>query len=115
MTSNREKGRQFEIEKLKAFKETADNVEEQVTIAVTGPSGETVRTRIDAMGYDKETGSLVIHEYKSSPTAPLTANQEKAFEMIRGGAKAVVVGKGKGVFKGGFELPEGTEITVIRP
>lgn len=115
MTSNRERGRQFEMEKLKAFKETADKVEEQITIAVTGPSGETVRTRVDAMGYDKETGSLVIHEYKSSPTAPLTVNQEKAFELIRGGAKAVVVGKGKGVFKGGFELPEGTEITVIRP
>lgn len=115
MANIRNQGRQYELERLEDFKKIATDVEEQITIDVEAPDGEIVRTRVDAMGYDKETGQLLIQEYKSSVTAPLTPNQEKAFQLIKDGANAHVVGKGKGIFRGGFEIPPGTEIPVIRP
>ena len=59
-------------------------------------------------------GNVVIQEYKSSLTAPLTKNQTKAFpEIFENGG--TVVGKGKGIFKGGYQIPSGTEISIIRP
>ena len=58
---------------------------------------------------------MLIQEYKSSATAPLTENQLEAFELISKGSNGTVVGKGKGIFKGGFEIPPGTNIEVIRP
>ena len=115
MANIRNQGRQYELERLEDFKKIATDVEEQITIDVETPDGEIVRTRVDAMGYDKETGQLLIQEYKSSVSAPLTPNQEKAFQLIKDGANAHVVGKGKGVFRGGFEIPPGTKIPVIRP
>jgi len=115
MAKIRNQGRQYELERLEDFKKIATDVEEQITIDVEAPDGEIVRTRVDAMGYDKKTGQLLIQEYKSSATAPLTPNQKKAFQLIKDGANAHVVGKGKGVFRGGFEIPPGTEIPVIRP
>ncbi|WP_227955294.1 hypothetical protein, partial [Streptococcus gordonii] len=114
MAKIREQGYKFEVEKLDDFKKVADNVEDQITIKVTTPDGEEVKIRVDAMGYDKETGALRIQEYKSSETAPFTQNQNLAyphFEQTGG----VVVGEGKGIFKGGFEIPPGTKIEVIRP
>ena len=115
MAKIRNQGRQYELEKLEEFKEIARDVEEQVTIKVVDSEGNIVRTRVDAIGYNKETGELLIREFKSSKMAPLTDNQTAAFEMIRKGADARVVGKGKGIFKGGFEIPAYTEIKVIRP
>ena len=115
MAKIRNQGRQYELEKLEEFKEIARDVEEQVTIKVVDSEGNIVRTRVDAIGYDKKTGELLIREFKSSKMAPLTDNQTAAFEMIGKGADARVVGKGKGIFKGGFEIPAYTEIRVIRP
>jgi len=56
----------------------------------------------------------VINEFKSSSTAPLTKNQKIAFPEIfsNGGT---VTGKGKGIFTGGYQIPAGTEIKIIRP
>ena len=115
MAKIRNQGRQYELEKLEEFKKIARDVEEQITIDVVNSKGEIVRTRVDAIGYDKKTGELLIQEYKSSATAPLTENQLEAFELIRKGSNGTVVGKGKGIFKGGFEIPPGTNIKVIRP
>ena len=115
MAKIRNQGRQYELEKLEDFKKIARDVEEQITIDVVNSKGEIVRTRVDAIGYDKKTGELLIQEYKSSATAPLTENQLEAFELIRKGSNGTVVGKGKGIFKGGFEILPGTNIKVIRP
>ena len=79
MAKIRNQGRQYELERLEDFKKIATDVEEQITIDVEAPDGEIVRTRVDAMGYDKKTGQLLIQEYKSSATAPLTPNQKKHF------------------------------------
>ena len=59
-------------------------------------------------------GNVVIQEYKSSLTAPLTNNQARAFQEIfeNGG---VVVGNGKGIFTRGYQIPAGTEVKIVRP
>ena len=58
-------------------------------------------------------GNVVINEYKSSLTAPLTSNQKIAFpEIFESGA--TVVGKGKGIFSGGYQIPPGTKVTIIK-
>ena len=47
-------------------------------------------------------GNVVINEYKSSLTAPLTSNQKIVFpEIFESGA--TIVGKGKGIFSGGYQ------------
>lgn len=87
---------------------------------------EGTKIRVDAIGYDKKTGKIVIQEYKSSKTASLTDNQERGFkELERSGGK--VVGKGKGKFTGGkkatkkktgvepTKIEPGTEVKVLRP
>jgi len=110
LAENKANGRAFEVEKVSELNKVANNVEEQITIVTK----DGTKIRVDAMGYDKSTEKLVIQEYKSSATAPLTKNQDLGFPQITESG-GLVVGKGKGVFKGGFEIPTGTEIKVIRP
>ena len=103
---------EFEIEIANEDAEkivTVGDAVEQITIKT--PSG--VKTRVDAIGLDTN-GNVVIQEYKSSLTAPLTNNQARAFpEIFESGG--VVVGKGKGIFTGGYQIPAGTEVTMARP
>ena len=110
LAENREKGRAFELEKLNEFKQTANNVEEQITIV----TNDGTKIKIDAIGYDSSTGKLILREYKSSETAPLTKNQIKGFPELKDNG-GVVVGKGKGIFKAGVEIPPGTIVEIIRP
>ena len=109
MAENRAKGRAFEKQEFNKFSQQYNNAVEQVTIKT--PSG--VKTRVDAIGLDAK-GNVVINEFKSSVTAPLTSNQTLAFpEIFENGA--TVVGKGKGLFSGGFQIPKGTVVKIIRP
>ncbi|APM40388.1 hypothetical protein [Clostridium kluyveri] len=108
LQQNRVNGRKFETEALEKMQESADDVVEQITIK----SKSGTRTRLDAIGIDKDTGEILIEEYKASSTAPLTKNQKIAHPEIEtdGG---VVVGKGKPPFIGGTEIPP-TKIKIIR-
>lgn len=108
LDENRRKGREFEKEKIKEFKKVADHVEEQITIK----THEGTKMRVDAIGIDKNTDKILIQEYKSSKTAPLTKNQKVGFEELSEGG-GVVVGKGKGIFKGGTQIPP-TKVEVVR-
>lgn len=108
LKQNRVNGRNFEIEALGKMKESADDVVEQITIK----SKSGTRTRLDAIGIDKETGEILIEEYKASSTAPLTKNQKKAHPEIETSG-GIVVGKGKPPFIGGTEIPP-TKIKIIR-
>lgn len=68
--------------------------------------------RPDFIGRDIN-GNIVLGEAKSSPTAPLTPNQRKAFpEIAQSGG--LVVGKGKPGFPGGTQIPP-TQVEIIRP
>jgi hypothetical protein len=109
LAQNRAKGRAFEQQEFAKFKSQNKNAVEQITVKTS--SG--VRTRVDAIGLDAN-GNVVINEYKSSLTAPLTDNQKIAFpEIFESGA--TVVGNGKGIFSGGYQIPPGTKVTIIRP
>jgi len=68
---------------------------------------------VDAIGVDKNTGNVVINEYKYSSTAPLTKNQKVGFPQLESGGETVV-GKGKGIFKGGYRIPKGTKVEIVR-
>ena len=109
LAQNRANGRAFEQQEFAKFSSQNNNAVEQITVKTS--SG--VRTRVDAIGLDAN-GNVVINEYKSSLTAPLTDNQKIAFpEIFDSGA--TVVGKGKGIFSGGYQIPPGTKVTIIRP
>ena len=109
LAQNRVNGRAFEQQEFAKFSSQNSKAVEQITVKT--PSG--VRTRVDAIGLDTN-GNVVINEYKSSLTAPLTDNQKIAFpEIFESGA--TVVGKGKGIFTGGYQIPPGTKVTIIRP
>ena len=109
LAQNRTNGRAFEQQEFAKFSSQNNNAVEQITVKTS--SG--VKTRVDAIGLDAN-GNVVINEYKSSLTAPLTSNQKIAFpEIFESGA--TVVGKGKGIFSGGYQIPPGTKVTIIRP
>ena len=108
LRENRIRGAAYEKEKFADFSKTYSHAETQITIRTA--SGK--RTRVDAIGYDAD-GNIVIQEFKSSQSARLTKNQEDAFPELKktGG---VIVGRGKGEFKGGVLIPP-TKVKVIRP
>ncbi|GAB2022757.1 hypothetical protein RyT2_18310 [Pseudolactococcus yaeyamensis] len=107
---NAKQGQLFEQQEFPKFAEKTDNAVEQITIKT---NKENVKIRVDAIGVDKNTGKVVINEFKSSNTAPLTPNQKIGFPdlELNGGQ---VVGKGKGAFTGGVEIPPVT-VEIIRP
>jgi hypothetical protein len=109
VSDNAAQGAAFEAQVARDLERTSTDIYPQMTIRT--PSG--TRTRIDFISKDRATGAVQLTEAKSSPTAPLTKNQRKGFpEVEREGA--VVVGKGKGDFTGGTELPP-TEVRIVRP
>ena len=109
LANNRAQGKAFEQQEFPNFSRNNTNAEEQITIKTSSGT----KTRVDAIGLG-ENGNVVINEFKSSSTAPLTPNQKIAFpELFSGGG--TVVGKGKGIFTGGYQIPSGTEVKVIRP
>ena len=109
LADNRKAGKVFEQQEFAKFSSVNSNAVEQITIKTN--SG--VRTRVDAIGIDSD-GNVVISEFKSSATAPFTNNQKIAFpEIYESGG--VVVGKGKGIFTGGYQIPAGTQVNVVRP
>lgn len=111
LQQNKAKGRAFEKQEFAKFSAKYNNAAEQVTIKT--PSG--TRTRVDAIGLDAD-GKIVIYEFKSSLTAPLTKNQRVAFEeILKSGGVVVGKGEGKGIFKGGKLIEAGTEVKIIRP
>ena len=109
MQANKKKGDEFANQEIENFKSQADKVEKEITIKAS----DGTKTRVDAIGVNKQTGKIEIKEYKSSETAPFTKNQGKAFPQI-GETGGEIVGKGKGDFLGGTKIPP-TEIKIIRP
>lgn len=109
LAQNRANGRAYEQQEFAKFSSQNNNAVEQITIKTS--SG--VKTRVDAIGLDSN-GKVVINEYKSSLTAPLTDNQKIAFpEIYESGG--IVVGKGKGIFSNGYQISPGTKVAIIRP
>ncbi|WP_024833274.1 hypothetical protein [Ruminiclostridium josui] len=109
LANNRAQGKAFEQQEFSNFNSNNTNAVEQITIKTSSGT----KTRVDAIGLDAN-GNVVINEFKSSATAPLTPNQKIAFpELFSSGG--TVVGKGKGIFTGGYQIPSGTEVKIVRP
>ncbi len=110
LKKNREQGRTYAQKEFSEQKKVLGDLADEITIV----TNEGTRFRADAMGTDPATGEIVILEFKSSQTAPLTKNQEDGFwELYKSGGK--VVGKGKGKFHGGMKIPSGIVVDILRP
>lgn len=107
ITDNAKKGKDFAKEKAEELKKKEDVVGEEITLET--PEG--TRTRMDAIG--KTGDKYKLEEYKSSDTAKMTKNQEKAHPEIEKGG-ATVVGEGKPGIPGGTKIPP-TPVDVVRP
>ncbi|ANB60833.1 hypothetical protein [Anoxybacteroides amylolyticum] len=108
LKSNKANGAAFEKNVQNKLSQTQNELKQQITIKTE--SG--VKTRVDFIGKDKQTGQLKITEAKSSHTAPLTKNQKQAFPEIEKSG-ATVVGKGKEPYTGGTQIPP-TKVEVVR-
>ena len=108
IAENSDNGRGFENKQFKNFSAGNHHAQEQITIKTK--SG--IRIRVDAIGISKK-GKVRISEFKSSETATLTHNQKIGFKELRESG-GVVVGKGKGIFSGGYKIPKGTNVKIIR-
>lgn len=109
LAQNRAQGKAYEQECFSEFSQNITQAQEQIIVKTQS----NIRTRLDAIGFDAE-GKIVINEFKSSASAPLTKNQIIAFpEIFDSGA--TVVGRGKGFFTGGYSISAGTDIKIIRP
>jgi hypothetical protein len=99
-----------EEQEFPKFNDKTVNAQEQITIKTS----DGTKIRVDAIGEDPVTGNVVINEFKSSQTAPLTSNQKIGFPELETGG-GTVVGNGKGTFTGGYNIPAGTKVEIVRP
>ncbi|CUB50802.1 Putative ribonuclease YwqJ [Bacillus subtilis] len=88
-----------------------EKVQSELNNQVTIMTKSGVRTRLDIAGKDID-GKIDLIELKSSPTAPLTKNQKKAFPEIEESG-AIVRSRSKPPFEYLEEIPP-TKVTVIR-
>jgi RHS repeat-associated protein len=114
---NREKGEEFKDGVKEKYEKAGFIVHEEVVVQVTTPDGQ-VRTRIDLVVKNPETGRTYYIETKASATAPYTPNQT-----------AAGVGQGSGTLTGpaemrsdrpgltpqGSNLPANTKVQTVRP
>lgn len=108
IAANRAKGEAFEQAVVASAKSRGAEVVEQITVKTQSGT----KTRLDMISREADGGCRLV-ECKSSATAGLTRNQGKAFPEIESGG-ATVVGKGKGDFPGGTQIPP-QKVEIIRP
>lgn len=108
LEKNKASSADFKATQTEEFNKVATNVEKRITIA-TNMDGEIKKVRVDAIGFDKN-GKIHIQDYTSSDK--LKPTRQAILENISkdGGT---IVGKGKGDFSGGVEIPKGTRIDII--
>ena len=109
LAENKAKGSRFETDVLNNdIKPASQKTAQQITVQTDSGT----KTRMDIVAQDSN-GSIRCIECKSSPTAPLTKNQQKAFPEIEQSG-GTIVGKGKPGFEGGTRIPP-TKVEIIRP
>lgn len=108
--ANKAAGNAWETELMKdALPKTQKNVQPQITIQSSGPSG--LRVSLDAVGTDAG-GAIRLPDGKASASAPLTPNQTVVYpELPVYGGK--IVGQGKEPFTRGTVIPP-TRVDIIR-
>ena len=108
LKQNQTVGKEFKIAQTENFKQIANHVENRITIATT-VDGQIKKVQVDAIGFDSN-GKTRIQDYTASSN--ISSKRQAILDNIeRNGG--VIVGKGKGKFVGGVEIPKGTRIDVI--
>ena len=108
LKQNQTVGKEFKIAQTENFKQIANHVENRITIATT-VDGQIKKVQVDAIGFDSN-GKIRIQDYTASSN--ISSKRQAILDNIeRNGG--VIVGKGKGKFVGGVEIPKGTRIDVI--
>ena len=87
----------------------AKHVENRITIATT-IDGQIKKVQVDAIGFDSN-GKIRIQDYTASGN--ISSKRQAILDNIEKNG-GVIVGKGKGQFVGGVEIPKGTRIDVIK-
>jgi RHS repeat-associated protein len=105
---NAQKGAAFESAIGKELLNEGLEIGKQITLKTK--SG--VKTKVDFMTKNAQSGAIGCVECKSSATAPFTVNQAAAFPEIQQSG-ATVVGAGKPGFPGGTQIPP-TVVDIIR-
>ena len=109
LKQNQTVGKEFKIAQTENFKQIANHVENRITIATT-VDGQIKKVQVDAIGFDSN-GKIRIQDYTASSN--ISSKRQAILDNIeRNGG--VIVGKGKGKFVGGVEIPKGTRIDVIK-
>ena len=109
LKQNQTVGKEFKIAQTENFKQVANHVENRITIA-TIIDGQIKKVQVDAIGFDSN-GKIRIQDYTASSN--ISSKRQAILDNIeRNGG--VIVGKGKGKFVGGVEIPKGTRIDVIK-
>ena len=108
LKQNQTVGKEFKVAQTENFKQIASHVENRITIA-TVIDGQIKKVQVDAIGFDSN-GKIRIQDYTASSN--ISSKRQAILDNIErnGGA---IVGKGKGKFVGGVEIPKGTRIDVI--
>ena len=108
LKQNQTVGKEFKVAQTENFKQIASHVENRITIATT-VDGQIKKVQVDAIGFDSN-GKIRIQDYTASSN--ISSKRQAILDNIeRNGG--VIVGKGKGKFVGGVEIPKGTRIDVI--
>ena len=109
LKQNQTVGKEFKVAQTENFKQIASHVENRITIA-TVIDGQIKKVQVDAIGFDSN-GKIRIQDYTASSN--ISSKRQAILDNIeRNGG--VIVGKGKGKFVGGVEIPKGTRIDVIK-
>ena len=108
LEKNKASSADFKATQTEEFNKIATNVEKRITIA-TNMDGEIKKVRVDAIGVDSN-GKIRIQDYTTSSNIP-SKRQAILDNISQNGG--VIVGKGKGEFVGGVEIPKGTRIEII--
>ena len=109
LKQNQTVGKEFKVAQTENFKQIASHVENRITIA-TIIDGQIKKIQVDAIGFDSN-GKIRIQDYTASSN--ISSKRQAILDNIeRNGG--VIVGKGKGKFVGGVEIPKGTRIDVIK-
>ena len=108
LKQNQTVGKEFKVAQTENFKQIASHVENRITIATT-VDGQIKKVQVDAIGFDSN-GKIRIQDYTASSN--ISSKRQAILDNIeRNGG--VIVGKGKGKFVGGVEIPKGTRIDVV--
>ena len=108
LNQNKTVGAEFKAAQTEEFKQLAKHVENRITIATT-IDGQIKKVQVDAIGFDSN-GKIRIQDYTASGN--ISSKRQAILDNIEKNG-GVIVGKGKGQFVGGVEIPKGTRIDVI--